>query len=33
MVDSETLWNAVQASEKIKDARLAKELKIAFLPG
>ncbi|EKS7812712.1 MobQ family relaxase [Edwardsiella piscicida] len=28
--DSETLWNAVEASEKRKDARLAKEFKIAL---
>ncbi|MDM3094573.1 MobA/MobL family protein [Citrobacter sp. Cf136] len=30
IVDSETLWNAVEASEKRKDARLAKEFKIAL---
>ncbi|WJW96171.1 MobQ family relaxase [Enterobacter pseudoroggenkampii] len=30
IVDSETLWNAVEASEKRKDARLAKEFKIAI---
>lgn len=30
IVDSETLWNAVEASEKSKDARLAKEFKIAL---
>ncbi|WP_392423069.1 MobQ family relaxase [Edwardsiella piscicida] len=30
IVDSETLWNAVEDSEKIKDARLAKEFKIAL---
>lgn len=29
-VDSETLWNAVEASEKRKEARLAKEFKIAL---
>ncbi|WP_407206759.1 MobQ family relaxase [Citrobacter sedlakii] len=30
IVDSETLWNAVEAAEKRKDARLAKEFKIAL---
>ncbi|AYL60984.1 MULTISPECIES: MobQ family relaxase [Citrobacter] len=30
IVDSETLWNAVEVSEKRKDARLAKEFKIAL---
>lgn len=30
IVDSETLWNAVEASEKRKNARLAKEFKIAL---
>lgn len=30
IVDSETLWNAVEALEKRKDARLAKEFKIAL---
>ncbi|EJQ0795167.1 MobA/MobL family protein [Cronobacter sakazakii] len=30
IVDSETLWNAVETSEKRKDARLAKEFKIAL---
>ncbi|EEX2797836.1 molybdopterin-guanine dinucleotide biosynthesis protein MobA [Escherichia coli] len=30
IVESETLWNAVEASEKRKDARLAKEFKIAL---
>ncbi|EAT4593473.1 MobA/MobL family protein [Salmonella enterica] len=30
IVNSETLWNAVEASEKRKDARLAKEFKIAL---
>lgn len=30
IVDSETLWNTVEASEKRKDARLAKEFKIAL---
>lgn len=30
IVDSETLWNVVEASEKRKDARLAKEFKIAL---
>ncbi|AGH74515.1 plasmid mobilization protein [Edwardsiella piscicida C07-087] len=30
IVDSETLWNAVEDSEKRKDARLAKEFKIAL---
>ncbi|MBA8328650.1 MobA/MobL family protein [Citrobacter freundii] len=30
IVDSETLWNAVEASEKRKDARLAKEFKTAL---
>ncbi|HBW8875414.1 TPA: molybdopterin-guanine dinucleotide biosynthesis protein MobA, partial [Klebsiella quasipneumoniae subsp. similipneumoniae] len=30
IVDSETLWNAVEASEMRKDARLAKEFKIAL---
>jgi hypothetical protein len=30
IADSETLWNAVEASEKRKDARLAKEFKIAL---
>ncbi|MBJ9830462.1 MobA/MobL family protein [Citrobacter freundii] len=30
IVDSETLWNAVEASERRKDARLAKEFKIAL---
>ncbi|AJJ18797.1 MobQ family relaxase [Yersinia intermedia] len=30
IVDSETLWNSVEATEKRKDARLAKEFKIAL---
>lgn len=30
IVDSETLWNAVEVAEKRKDARLAKEFKIAL---
>ncbi|WP_407579568.1 MobQ family relaxase [Citrobacter koseri] len=30
IIDSETLWNSVEASEKRKDARLAKEFKIAL---
>lgn len=30
IVDSETLWNAVESAEKRKDARLAKEFKIAL---
>jgi len=30
IVDSETLWNSVEASEKRKDARLSKEFKIAL---
>lgn len=30
IVNSETLWNSVEASEKRKDARLAKEFKIAL---
>lgn len=30
IINSETLWNAVEASEKRKDARLAKEFKIAL---
>lgn len=33
IVDSETLWNAVEALEKRKDARLAKEFKIALPAG